>query len=35
MKDTADPRAVNDDDHWDKYPYFGGAAAPKTKGKKQ
>jgi len=27
MKDTADPRATNDDDHWDKYPYFGGAAA--------
>jgi N-sulfoglucosamine sulfohydrolase len=25
MKDTADPRAVNDDDHWDRYPYFGGA----------
>ncbi len=29
MKDTADPRAVNDDDHWDTYPYFGGAAAAK------
>jgi arylsulfatase A-like enzyme len=27
VKDTADPRATNDDDHWDKYPYFGGAAA--------
>jgi N-sulfoglucosamine sulfohydrolase len=27
MKDTADPRLTNDDDHWDKYPYFGGAAA--------
>jgi hypothetical protein len=25
MKDTADPRAVNDDDHWDRYPYFGNA----------
>jgi arylsulfatase A-like enzyme len=24
MKDTADPRAVKDDDHWDAYPYFGG-----------
>ncbi len=21
--DTADPRLQNDDDHWDKYPYFG------------
>jgi hypothetical protein len=27
MKDTADPRAVKDDDHWDAYPYFGGAGA--------
>jgi arylsulfatase A-like enzyme len=35
MKDTADPRAFKDDDHWDKYPYFGGAAAAsKPKGKK-
>ncbi len=25
MKDTADPRATSDDDHWDQYPYFGGA----------
>jgi len=24
MKDTVDPRADKDDDHWDKYPYFGG-----------
>jgi arylsulfatase A-like enzyme len=24
MKDSADPRAVADDDHWDSYPYFGG-----------
>jgi N-sulfoglucosamine sulfohydrolase len=24
MKDTADPRAVKDDDHWDSYPYYGG-----------
>ena len=24
MHDTADPRATKDDDHWDKYPYFGG-----------
>ncbi|HSU53774.1 MAG TPA: sulfatase [Candidatus Dormibacteraeota bacterium] len=26
MKETADPRAVKDDDHWDEFPYFGGAA---------
>jgi N-sulfoglucosamine sulfohydrolase len=26
MKDTADPRAVKDDDHWDAYPYYGGGA---------
>ncbi len=31
MKDTADPRAVKDDDHWDSFPYFGGAAASKQK----
>jgi arylsulfatase A-like enzyme len=24
MKKTADPRYAHDDDHWDKYPYFGG-----------
>ena len=23
MKDTGDPRAVKDDDRWDRYPYFG------------
>jgi hypothetical protein len=27
MKETGDPRAANDDDHWDKYPYFSGANA--------
>jgi arylsulfatase A-like enzyme len=32
MKDTADPRAVKDDDHWDSYPYFGGAAGAKKAG---
>ena len=25
MRDTRDPRALNDDDHWDRYPYFGDA----------
>ena len=29
MKDTADPRAVKDDDHWDTYPYLGGSAGAK------
>jgi arylsulfatase A-like enzyme len=29
MKDTADPRAVKDDDHWDGYPYFGGGGGPR------
>jgi len=32
MKETGDPRATNDDDHWDNYPYYGGTggkAAPK------
>jgi hypothetical protein len=29
MQDTADPRAVKDDDHWDSYPYFGGSAGAK------
>ncbi len=24
MKQTADPRALKDDDHWDNYPYYGG-----------
>lgn len=27
MRETSDPRAVKDDDHWDAYPYFGGRAA--------
>jgi N-sulfoglucosamine sulfohydrolase len=36
MKDSADPRAVKDDDHWDAYPYYGGtAAAKKGPGKKR
>ncbi len=26
MKNTADPRAIHDDDHWDSYPYYGGGA---------
>jgi N-sulfoglucosamine sulfohydrolase len=35
MLDTADPRAVGDDNHWDNYPYFGGGdAANKTARKK-
>ena len=34
MKDTADPRAVKDDDHWDRYPYFGGAAGAKKAAKR-
>ncbi len=25
MAETADPRALNDDDRWDRYPYIGGA----------
>ena len=29
MKDTADPRASKDDDHWDRYPYFGGGSGAK------
>jgi N-sulfoglucosamine sulfohydrolase len=33
MKESADPRAAKDDDHWDKYPYFGGAAAGSKKAK--
>jgi N-sulfoglucosamine sulfohydrolase len=32
MKDSADPRAIKDDDRWDAYPYFGGTA-PAKKGK--
>jgi N-sulfoglucosamine sulfohydrolase len=31
MKDTADPRAVKDDDHWDSCPYFGGGAGVQKK----
>jgi arylsulfatase A-like enzyme len=31
MKETADPRAVNNDDHWDKYPYYGGTGSGKKK----
>jgi hypothetical protein len=23
MRDTAAPRAIHDDDHWDRYPYYG------------
>lgn len=30
-RDTADPRATNDDDRWDHYPYYGGPAAPRGK----
>ncbi len=30
MQDSADPRASKDDDHWDAYPYFGGAAQKKA-----
>ncbi len=29
MKDTADPRAIHDDDHWDSFPYFGGSSPAK------
>jgi arylsulfatase A-like enzyme len=29
QRDTADPRAINDDDRWDRYPYYGGPAAPR------
>jgi arylsulfatase A-like enzyme len=31
MKESADPRSVQDEDHWDKYPYFGGQASAKKK----
>jgi arylsulfatase A-like enzyme len=31
MKDSADPRAANDDDHWDSYPYYGGAAGQRQR----
>jgi N-sulfoglucosamine sulfohydrolase len=26
MRETADPRAIKDDDHWDQFRYYGGAA---------
>ena len=29
MLETADPRALHDDDHWDRYPYFGGSSSGK------
>jgi N-sulfoglucosamine sulfohydrolase len=35
MKNTADPRALKDDDHWDSYPYFGGGAKVTPKVGKQ
>ena len=35
MSDTADPRAVKDDDHWDSYPYFGGRSGPQEKSPKK
>jgi hypothetical protein len=35
MKNTADPRAIKDDDHWDSYPYFGGTPAAKGQGGKK
>jgi len=35
MKQTADPRAIQDDDHWDRYPHFGGAAAGNKAAKKE
>jgi len=31
MKDSADPRAAHDDDHWDSYPYYGGAAGQRQR----
>ena len=31
MNESADPRAVKDDDHWDRYPYFGGGNGAKKK----
>jgi hypothetical protein len=34
MRDTADPRAIKDDDHWDSYPYFGGTGGAKGEGNK-
>ncbi|MDW8353608.1 MAG: sulfatase [Bryobacterales bacterium] len=32
MKETGDPRAVSDDDRWDRYPYFGPPARTRTGG---
>jgi len=31
MNESADPRTVKDDDHWDRYPYFGGSNGAKKK----
>jgi N-sulfoglucosamine sulfohydrolase len=31
MTETADPRALADDDRWDRYPYVGGRSGPATK----
>ncbi len=33
MLQTADPRATNDDDHWDTYPYFGAGNQANAKKK--
>jgi 5'(3')-deoxyribonucleotidase len=30
MRESADPRATRDDDHWDAYPYFDGAPTSKA-----
>lgn len=30
MKQTADPRAISDDDRWDRYPYFGPPARTRS-----
>jgi N-sulfoglucosamine sulfohydrolase len=27
MRTTGDPRAIQDDDRWDRYPYYGGQPA--------
>jgi arylsulfatase A-like enzyme len=31
MKNTGDPRAVSDDDHFDRYPYVGGKRKPRDR----
>jgi N-sulfoglucosamine sulfohydrolase len=31
MQETADPRAIKDDDHWDRYPYYGVAGQGRKK----